>query len=93
MLKQVEQPMRTSLPAAPGEENRDGIRPDRETADRRVHFARFQWLAAPFPSRSLFLAPKSRFRVAYEKRQPGLISVLKNNSNRQPSWQEIVDFS
>jgi hypothetical protein len=54
---------------------------------------RFQWLAAPFPSRSLFLAPKSRFRVAYEKRQPGLISVLKNNSNRQPSWQEIVDFS
>jgi hypothetical protein len=27
------------------------------------------------------------------KRWPGLIVVLKNNIERQPAWQEIVDFS
>ena len=30
----------------------------------RVHFERFQWLAAPFPSRFPFSTPKSRSRAA-----------------------------
>jgi hypothetical protein len=30
----------------------------------RVHFVRFQWLAAPFPSRFPFSTPKSRSRAA-----------------------------
>jgi hypothetical protein len=30
----------------------------------RVHFVRFQWLAAPFPSRVPVSTPKSRSRAA-----------------------------
>jgi hypothetical protein len=32
-------------------------------------------------------------RLAYEARAPGLSEFLKNNTGRQPAWQEIVDFS
>jgi hypothetical protein len=64
-----------------------------ESANSRVHFEQFQRLAAPFPSRSLLSTPKARLRLAYEARAPGLSEFLKNNTGRQPAWQEIVDFS
>jgi hypothetical protein len=38
-----------------------------EPTDRRVRFERFQWLAAPFPSRSRHLTPKSGSLIAHEK--------------------------
>jgi hypothetical protein len=41
----------------------------------------------------LLLTPRSRSRVAHEERPPDLSDFLKNNTRRQPTWQEIVDFS
>ena len=41
----------------------------------RVHFERYQRLAAPFPSHSLLLTPKSRPRVAHSKARVKLIEL------------------
>ena len=66
------------------------------TTDRRnprVHFERFQWLAAPFPSRSLPLMPSPGRASPMRSAWWALSAFLKNNIRSQSAGQEIVDFS
>jgi hypothetical protein len=65
------------------------------TTDRRnprVHFERFQWLAAPFPSRFLLLMPSPGRASVMRRAWWALSAFLKNNTKSQSVGQEIVDF-
>jgi hypothetical protein len=67
-----------------------GAKTDRHS---RVRFERFQWLAAPFPSRFPALTVTARSRVRPLKRASRLHVFLKNNIISHLACQEIVDFS
>jgi hypothetical protein len=68
---------------------------DSEPVDRyfQVRFERFQWLATPFPSHFQPLTPEVLVGCRVWVGPTYLTFFLKNNTNSQPAWQEIVGFS